>query len=100
MIIFKIDQGPAILALKDSAKAATGLEVILEESPVGESQSNGRVERAVRTVKGQVRTIEGSNRLHISGHNSWPSPSVVVAAEARGSLGGEIQCRQGRNDIA
>ena len=44
---------PAIHALKGSVKAAAGLEVIPEESPVGESQSNGRGDRAVRTVRGQ-----------------------------------------------
>ena len=28
-----------------------------ENSPVGESQSNGMVERAVRSTKGQIRTL-------------------------------------------
>ena len=28
------------------------------ESPVGESQSSGKVERAVRTIKGQKRTMK------------------------------------------
>ena len=39
-------------------KARTGLEAITEESPVGEPQSNGRVDRAVRTVRGQIRTMK------------------------------------------
>ena len=32
--------------------------MIMEASPVGEPQSNGRVENAVRRVKGQVRTMK------------------------------------------
>ena len=55
-IIFKSDQEPAILALKDEVRRALDQDVIMEASPVGESQSNGRVENAVRRVKGQVRT--------------------------------------------
>ena len=30
----------------------------MEESPVGEPQSNGRVERAVRTIKGHIRSMK------------------------------------------
>ena len=30
----------------------------MEASPVGESQSNGRIENAVRRVKGQLRTMK------------------------------------------
>ena len=33
-------------------------EIVLEESPVGESQSNGRAECAVNLVKGQMRCME------------------------------------------
>ena len=44
-VIPKSDQEPAILALNDSVKATVGTEIVPEESPVGESQSNGRVEK-------------------------------------------------------
>ena len=33
-------------------------QVMEEESPVGESKSNGEVERAIQEVQGQVRTIK------------------------------------------
>ena len=46
------------MALKDSVRAVTEVEIVTEESPVEESQSNGRVGRAVRTVKGQIRTMK------------------------------------------
>ena len=59
-MLFKSDQEPSILALKEAVTEVMGIEVIPEESPVGESQSNGNIERAVRTVKGQIRTMEGT----------------------------------------
>jgi hypothetical protein len=59
--IFKSDQEPAILALKAEAlkilKVLAAKEVVLEESPVGDSQSNGLAECAVREVKGVVRSL-------------------------------------------
>ena len=57
----KSDQEPAILALKTEAlkclKVLAAKEVVLEESPVGDSQSNGLAEMAVREVKGVVRSL-------------------------------------------
>ena len=57
-IVLKSDQEPAILALKAEVKRTSGVEIVPELSPVGESQSNGRAERAVRTTKGQFRTMK------------------------------------------
>ena len=57
----KSDQEPAILALKAEAvrivQSVTGKEVVLEESPVGDSQSNGLAEGAVKEIKGVVRSL-------------------------------------------
>ena len=36
----------------------TTMQIILENSPVGESQSNGRVEGAIGRVKGQIRALK------------------------------------------
>ena len=57
-IVFKSDQEPARLALKEVVTETMGIEVVPEEFPVGESQSNGKVERAARTIKGQIRTMK------------------------------------------
>ena len=57
-IILKSDQEPAILALKNEIRKNIKEEVVFEESPVGESQSNGMIERAVRDVKAQIRTMK------------------------------------------
>ena len=54
----KGDQELVILALEDKVRKALDQDVTMEASPVGESQSNGRVDNAVRRVKGQVRTMK------------------------------------------
>ena len=35
-----------------------GMQTMLEESPVKDSQSNGFTERAIRVVEGQIRTLK------------------------------------------
>ena len=55
--ILKSDQEPAILDLRNQVIKdckAHGIDVLKEESPVGESQSNGVIERAIQDVKGLV----------------------------------------------
>jgi len=57
-IILKSDQEPSIVSLKERVSMVTdGVEIVSEASPVGESKSNGEVERAIRTVRGQFRTF-------------------------------------------
>ena len=59
-IILKSDNEPAIRALKEAVKTERNEELIMVESPVGESASNGEVENAIRQVEGQTRTIKSS----------------------------------------
>ena len=101
--VLKCDQEPAIVdvskevrkelwkEIKDIAKDAkekhdgdvtvvdeyTPIEIIQEHSPVGESSSNGTVERAIQEVAGQIRAL----KLHIeseanttidASHPLWP----------------------------
>ena len=62
--ILKSDQEPAILALKNMIKQQVEQgdrsvkKVVIEESPVGESQSNGDVENAIKEVQGHFRTVK------------------------------------------
>ena len=51
-------------------------EVAIEESPVGEHQSNGEVENAVQRVEGQVRTIKDSLEARYKGKLSANHPIV------------------------
>ena len=44
--------------MRGRVKAEWAGEAILEHSPIGSSQSNGAVERAIRSVEGQVRDVK------------------------------------------
>ena len=58
-MIIKSDQEPALKDLLRVVKAEwpEEFEIQPEESPVGESKGNGEVERAILTVRGQIRTV-------------------------------------------
>ena len=58
-LILKTDQEPAILDLMAMVKRERpeDVEIISEQSPVGEHQSNGDVERAAQTIEGQIRRM-------------------------------------------
>ena len=56
-VILRSDQEPAIVDLIAGVVAARDDPTIPRNSPVGESQSNGLVERAVRSSKDQIRTL-------------------------------------------
>jgi len=82
-LVYKSDQGPATSDIsieiavlrKMSAIKEAGVQIIPDVSPVGESQSNGEVESAVKQVQGQYRTM----RLHVqtSYKNVIPEDSEV-----------------------
>ena len=57
-ILVKTDQEPAIKTwLNDMIAARPDGRTIVEESPVQSSGSNGRAERAVQTLEGQIRIL-------------------------------------------
>ena len=65
-VILKSDQEPAIMDLINGVIEARAESTIPENSPVGESQSNGLVERAVRSSKDQIRTLKLALQKRIS----------------------------------
>ena len=80
-IIVKSDNEPALTSLIASwstMRAMTsGSRMIIENSPVGSSKSNGIVERAIQSVQGMIRTIrsdiEGRWGVKIDAtHSIWP----------------------------
>ena len=56
-LTLKSDQEPAIVALKKAVALRRKAITALIESPVRESQSNGAIERAIRSWEGQFRTL-------------------------------------------
>ena len=56
--ICKSDQEPALKALRTAVMRNREQGTAPEESPVGESQSNGEVENAVKMIQGMARVIK------------------------------------------
>jgi hypothetical protein len=65
-IIMKSDSEPAILALKEAVRRETSVEVVVEESPVGDHQANGVAENAVKNVQGQFRVLKDALESRIN----------------------------------
>ena len=59
-IVLKTDGEPACKALQEHIKTSRDATTILENSPVGESQSNGVVEKAIDEIEGMVRTLKSA----------------------------------------
>ena len=59
-IILKSDQEHSETALRQAIKRTLSgeVEIVPEESPVGEHASNGEVENAIKVVQGMIRTIK------------------------------------------
>ena len=57
-VILKSDGDNAIIALKSRIKHILLLNIVLEESPVGDHQSNGDIEMANQQVQGQFRVMK------------------------------------------
>ena len=47
--VLKSDQEPSILALKQAVNTASGMEIKVEESPVGDRRANGQIETQLTT---------------------------------------------------
>ena len=57
-IILKSDGEPALINIQNEVQRRREGKTILENSPVGDSRSNGHAERAVQSIAGHVRTIK------------------------------------------
>ena len=57
-IILKSDNENPILALKAAIKNESTVEIIMEESPVGDHASNGDIEGTMKQAQGKFRTMK------------------------------------------
>ena len=79
-LILKSDQEGAMKALYERvrrARSSSGEKTIVEHSPVGESQSNGVVEQAIKDVKEQLGTILAALEESLGGR--VPQESAIIA---------------------
>ena len=56
----KSDGEPALVSIQEEVKRQRAYETLLENSPVGDSRSNGIAERAVQSVAEQIRVLRAS----------------------------------------
>ena len=78
-IVIKADQETAITDLQRSvAMLRTQYGSALEQSRVGDSNSNGRIERAIQDLKGLVRTLRASLEINVNGKINLIDPIVPL----------------------
>ena len=75
-VILKGDQEHSLRALMNSVKNKFVGALILEFSPVGQSKSNGEIERAVQSVHGMTRTLKEFLELKTEQKICGKSPSL------------------------
>ena len=57
-MILQSDQEPSIIDVKHKAGTHIQTKIVDEESPVGDSNADGSIERAIQTIQGQIRAIK------------------------------------------
>ena len=85
-IILKTDQENAIKDLKVAIKTAWRGELIIEHSPVADSQANGVAERAVQSAEGQVRVLKDALEWRLGCALSTTSPVLTWLVRHAGLL--------------
>ena len=78
--IVKSDQGNALDALRErirQVRAGLNEQTLQEYSPVGESQSNGTVEKAVQEVEEMLATLLSALEKHLGGRIPLEAPVVA-----------------------
>ena len=85
-VLYRSDQEPSVTALLQAVKAHWSGEMVPEESPVGEKQSNGHAERTCRTIEGLMRTLKFA--LESKVNQQIPPEAAILAwiAEHAGTL--------------
>ena len=72
-VCLKNDQEPSIKAVVEHVREQRSAQTLVEESPVGSSQSNGSIESAICEVEAQIRTgrlaLETNFRVKIPIHH-------------------------------
>ena len=64
-VILQSDQDPRIIDVKLNVSTHIPTEIVCEESPVGDSNANGSIERANQTIQRQIRAIKNYTERQI-----------------------------------
>ena len=65
-VVLQSDQEPSFIVVKHKAGTHIPTEIVYEESPVGDINANGSIERASQTIQGQIRAIKDYTERQIS----------------------------------
>ena len=90
-VIIKSDQEPALIDLINGIIEFRDDPTIPRHSPVGESQSNGLVERAVRSSKDQIRTSKLALQKRIESKITPGHPSMAWLVQHAGETISKFQ---------
>ena len=94
-ITMKRDQESSIEELCSAVKQYWNGEAIPERSPTGESQSNGRVERCIRSIGGQIRTLKDALEFKIK--TIIPATHPIMAWIVQWAAFTHNKCQVGRD---
>ena len=100
-LVFKSDQEPAILALKQAVRESIPtVEFVMEESPVEAHQSNGTIEVTVREIQKQVRVMKSALEECMKCEVLSRHPILAFLVEHAGKLMSRYQVgRDGRHSV-
>ncbi len=65
-MIMKSDNESTNFALKETVRRETSVEIVMEESPVGDHQANGAAENLVQNAQGQFRVLSDALECRIN----------------------------------
>ena len=86
-VIVKSDQEASMTDVQNAiVRARSGFGTALENSNVGDSNTNGRVERAIQDVKGLIRTLRSFTEEMIGGKIALTDPIVPWMVRHAGHL--------------
>ena len=54
-VILQSDQEPSVIDVKHKSGTHIPTKIVYEESPDGDSNDSGSIERAIQTIQGQIR---------------------------------------------
>ena len=90
-LVFKSDQEHAILTLKQAVRESMPtVEVVREESPVEEHQSNGTIEVTVRDIQQQVRVMNSALEERMKCEVPSRHPILAFLVEHAGGIDVEV----------
>ena len=92
-LVFKSDQEPAILALKQAVRESMlRVEFVKEECLVEEHQSKGTIEVTVREIQKQVRVMKSALEERMKCESTFETSHPGVSRGTHGEIDVDLSC--------